>query len=202
MTEISFRQWPKTPRLFRDIVITEKIDGTNAGIHIVEADPFETPGGATAVNVGGTAYFVAAQSRKRLITPESDNYGFAKWVWDNAGVLAAVLGEGLHFGEWWGQGIQRRYDQTTKNFSLFNTARFDGLDTWIGGAHVDTVPVLYEGPFDQENILCFLNDLKERGSFAAPGFMDPEGICVYHTQTRSVFKVTLDHNDAGKWEVA
>jgi hypothetical protein len=38
------------------------------------------------------------------------------------------------------------------------------------------------------------------GFAAAPGFMNPEGICIYHTQTRSVFKVTLDHNDAGKWE--
>ena len=31
-------------------------------------------------------------------------------------------------------------------------------------------------------------------------FMNPEGICIYHTQTRGVMKVTLDHNDAGKWE--
>ena len=32
--------------------------------------------------------------------------------------------------------------------------------------------------------------------------MSPEGICVYHSQTRSVFKVTLDNNDKGKWEAA
>jgi hypothetical protein len=29
-----FREWPKTPRLFRTIVVTEKIDGTNAAIHV------------------------------------------------------------------------------------------------------------------------------------------------------------------------
>ncbi|MFD6361860.1 hypothetical protein ACFWFX_18710 [Streptomyces roseolus] len=34
------------------------------------------------------------------------------------------------------------------------------------------------------------------------GFMNPEGICICHTQTRQVMKVTLDHNDAGKWEAA
>jgi hypothetical protein len=37
---------------------------------------------------------------------------------------------------------------------------------------------------------------------AAPGFPDPEGICVWHSKTRSVFKVTLDNNDRGKWQEA
>jgi hypothetical protein len=45
-----------------------------------------------------------------------------------------------------------------------------------------------------------LAKLQISGSVAAPGFMNPEGICVYHTQTRNVFKVTLDNQDAGKWE--
>lgn len=31
---IEFKAWPKIPRLFRDVIITEKIDGTNAAIHI------------------------------------------------------------------------------------------------------------------------------------------------------------------------
>lgn len=44
--------------------------------------------------------------------------------------------------------------------------------------------------------------LQDGGSVAAPGFLDPEGVCIYHTQTRSVMKVTLDNNDAGKWETA
>jgi hypothetical protein len=61
---------------------------------------------------------------------------------------------------------------------------------------------MYAGPFSEVAVRKCLTDLQETGSYAAPGFMNPEGICVYHTQTRSVFKVTLDHNDAGKWEAA
>lgn len=67
---------------------------------------------------------------------------------------------------------------------------------------VDAVPVLYEGSFSEAQITTALQDLKTDGSYASPGFMNPEGICVYHSQTRSVFKVTLDNNDAGKWEAA
>ena len=40
--------------------------------------------------------------------------------------------------------------------------------------------------------------LKERGSQAAPGFMDPEGIIVYHTAANQYFKQTFDF-DEGKW---
>jgi hypothetical protein len=190
-----FREWPKTPRLFRDIVITEKLDGTNAGLHISEDGQ------------------VVAQSRKRIITPDSDNYGFARWAADNADELAHILGPGLHFGEWWGQGIQRRYGLEQKVFSLFNTERWyknDGADTSKETRadqsslvdQIDVVPVLYQGPFSDEQITSALRDLQQDGSYAAPGFMNPEGICVYHSQTRSVFKVTLDANDAGKWEAA
>ncbi|MYY03077.1 MULTISPECIES: RNA ligase family protein [unclassified Streptomyces] len=191
-----FREWPKTPRLFREIVITEKIDGTNAGLHISEDGQ------------------VVAQSRKRIITPESDNYGFARWAAENADELAHIFGPGLHFGEWWGQGIQRRYGMTEKRFSLFNVVRWstqkDEDGTTMGSraaqsslvGQVDAVPILYRGVFDQDMIDDLMKELRENGSYAAPGFMNPEGICVYHTQTRSVFKVTLDANDAGKWEAA
>lgn len=184
MTDIEFQEWPKTPRLFRDITITEKIDGTNAAIIVTEDGQ------------------VAAQSRRRLITPDSDNYGFARWAYDNAEELADLLGPGRHFGEWWGQGIQRRYDMETKAFSFFNTHVFRDLHTTIGGVPVQPVPVLYQGPFSEDEITDWLKALKRHGSMAAPGFMNPEGICVYHSQTRNVFKVTLDNQDRGKWEVA
>lgn len=196
MTEFApeFREWPKTKRLFRDIVVTEKIDGTNAALHISEDGQ------------------VVAQSRNRLITPDGDNYGFARWAEEHAFDLGFVLGPGLHYGEWWGQGIQRRYGMSSKKFSVFNTARWampddSGLammDRARGskmGEQLDAVPVLYEGTFSEAAITQALSDLRTHGSFAAPGFMNPEGICVYHTQTRNVFKVTLDNQDAGKWEV-
>ncbi|GGX26863.1 RNA ligase family protein [Streptomyces chryseus] len=194
-----FVEWPKTKRLFRTIVVTEKLDGTNAAIHV-------SPDGQ-----------VAAQSRNRLITPDSDNYGFAGWVQRNAGDLAYILGPGVHFGEWWGAGIQRRYGMESKRFSLFNTDRWfkvspddpHGLDSMATRAgftalldDIGAVPVLYQGTFSEQAITDALHDLSTFGSKAAKGFMNPEGVCVYHTQTRNVFKITLDNQDAGKWEAA
>jgi len=40
--------------------------------------------------------------------------------------------------------------------------------------------------------------LRTIGSVAAPGFMDPEGIVVYLSAARSMFKVTLKGDDAPK----
>lgn len=181
MTE--FVPWPKTKRLFREIVITEKIDGTNAAIHVDEA-----------------GYAVATQSRNRLITPEADNYGFARWVYEHAAELGMLLGPGVHFGEWWGRGIQRNYGLSERRFSLFNTATHAALNATVGDVPVGPVPVLYVGPFSERKITEWLDEMADLGSVAAPGFTNAEGVCIFHTQTRNVFKVTLDANDAGKWE--
>jgi hypothetical protein len=146
---------------------------------------------------------VSAQSRKRIITPgkTTDNYGFAGWVYGNAEHLVRLLGEGLHYGEWWGRGIQRGYGLDERRFSLFNTHRFATTHALVGDVWLSRVPVLYQGPFSEEAVTNELRDLRTKGSLAAPGFMDPEGVCVYHSAVGKVFKVTLDNNDAGKWEV-
>jgi hypothetical protein len=93
VTDIEFKAWPKIARLNRRMIITEKIDGTNAAVIVTE---------------GGQVY---AQSRTRLITPgkTTDNFGFAAWVEQNKVFLAERLGPGYHYGEWWGVGIQRGY---------------------------------------------------------------------------------------------
>ncbi|MEU7243401.1 RNA ligase family protein [Streptomyces sparsogenes] len=213
-----FVEWPKTKRLFRDIVVTEKLDGTNSAIHISKGSAVEFPSVSFDAYplkhgeffVDGHIWYVTAQSRKRIITPgkTTDNFGFAAWVYDNAADLVRILGPGLHFGEWWGRGIQRGYGLDERRFSLFNTARYveqfpmleNGME--LEGGRVDVVPVLYSGTFAEAAICQALTDLGDYGSVVAPGFMNPEGICVYHTQTRSVFKVTLDNQDAGKWEAA
>jgi hypothetical protein len=233
-----FREWPKTPRLFRDIVVTEKLDGTNSAIHITaiaewEADLITSVPGDNSlyvVEVDGVRYAVTAQSRRRIITPgkTTDNYGFAAWVHENAADLVRILGEGLHFGEWWGKGIQRGYGLEGKRFSLFNVERWfkvdpddpHGLDSMSTRAElsplagqIDAVPVLYTGPFAESVIWQCVDDLREFGSIAAPGFANPEGVCVFHTANRQVWKVTTDvpasnvhsldvRRDAGKWEAA
>lgn len=211
---IEFTEWPKTSRFFRDIVITEKIDGTNAAVGIVKlgaddldenSDPID--GNLITiqeVEVEGEwgIYGLYAQSRNKLIKPgKLDNYGFAGWVGDNAEGLVTFLGEGLHYGEWWGSGIQRGYglSKGEKHFSLFNTHRFENIQD-VSNDLVRCVPILYTGPLEQKLITGALEHLQTYGSVAAPAFPKPEGICIYHTASRLVQKVTLDNNDAGKWE--
>jgi len=200
---MEFQEWGKTHRLFREIVVTEKIDGTNACVIFEKVDgPSEyMPSTSYVIDPeAGDLYEVGAQSRNRLITPEKDNYGFASWVYGNAEELFAALGPGRHYGEWWGAGIQRRYDQPGKRFSLFNTHRHADLPEEIGGILVDSVIVLYQGMFSEEKIVNWARILRQYGSMAAPGFMNPEGICIYHSQTRQVMKFTFDNNDKSKWE--
>lgn len=168
--DMGFRPFPKIARLYRDIVVTEKIDGTNASIIVGENGEFATA------------------SRNRLITPEDDNFGFATWAYANRDHLAGTLGPGRHFGEWWGKGIQRGYGMAYKVFSLFNTSRWEGL-------HEDQlrcVPVLYKGAFDEQIIKHALHMLLGSGSQASPRFMSPEGVVVYHTQGNHLYKITLD----------
>ena len=172
---LTFEEFPKIARLNRDCVISEKIDGTNA-----------------QVIVGEDGEIVAA-SRSRIIYPEDDNFGFARWVRENADELR-TLGPGRHFGEWWGAGIQRRYGQQTKRFSLFNAERWGEARPLC----CDVVPVLYRGKFSTEAVNGCLDRLREQGSAVAPGFMKPEGVIVWHNAARVGFKVTLERDDAPK----
>lgn len=195
-----FEPFPKLPRLSRECTITEKIDGTNAQIYIVAYDAVTAgvlPEGYTAcINdiYDGSGHVLYAGSRTRLITPgkTTDNYGFAAWVQENASELVK-LGPGRHFGEWWGKGIQRNYGMDERRFSLFHT---HGIQQKPDCVHV--VPTLYRGPFDTFHIDMALHSLSENGSQAAPGFMNPEGIIVYHEAARTLFKKTFDdkHKDA------
>lgn len=191
-----FTPWPKIARLNRDIVITEKIDGTNAAIGIVPCEDNVLCKGLS----DDCRPLVYAQSRTRIITPQSDNFGFASWVQDHAPLLAELLGPGLHFGEWWGSGIQRGYGLDEKRFSLFNTAKWresaENNPDWWG--LLDTVPVLYEGPFMQRKIDAALIKLGSGGSVAAPGFMKPEGIVVFHAAAGVMFKVTIEGDEKPK----
>ena len=198
---ITFQAWPKTPRLNRDMIVTEKIDGTNAAVIVVPApDGFER-GNTTDDNVAVCVmtthglYLVAAQSRKRLVSPgkQTDNAGFAAWVRHEAGNLAEVLGEGYHYGEWWNaQAARQALAEGEKRFSLFNVNRYADV-AFAQAPGLDLVPVLYEGPFSQARIEMLVAELREHGSKAHPG-IPAEGVIVFHKAAGHVYKV-LCHGD-------
>jgi len=193
-----FKEFPKIARFSREVVVTEKIDGTNACIFISED--------------GGE--FLTG-SRTRWITPENDNYGFSRWAYERKLDLME-LGPGLHFGEWWGSGCQRGYglQKGEKRFSLFNVARWclhgqppqqmptadsrivkmqDVLPPCVG-----LVPVLWRGQFDDLDLDAVLEDLRQNGSKVAPGYFSPEGVVIFHVAGRVGFKKTLIGDEGPK----
>lgn len=194
--EIVFNPFPKIARLSRECSITEKIDGTNSSIYI-----------------GENGEFLPA-SRNRWITIENDNYGFAKWATEHRDELLK-LGVGHHFGEWWGQGIQRKYNMTEKRWSLFNISRWclHNEEPKIISINSKTkeekyqiklpecchlVPVLYQGIFNTNEIDSQLNILKTNGSVASKGFMNPEGVVIYHIAGNLMFKKTILNDEKRK----
>lgn len=171
MTEIEFTPFPKIARWAKDVVVTEKIDGTNASVWIGPNGEFK------------------AGSRTRWITPGDDNYGFAAWAQANKEELLK-LGPGHHFGEWWGRGIQRNYGLNERRFSLFNTGRWNASNVPVC---CSVVPVLYTGVIDAgEDFSRAITDLALNGSKAAPGFMNPEGVMIYHTAGHVMFEWPFD----------
>jgi hypothetical protein len=176
---IAFEEFPKMARLSRECVITEKIDGTNAQIFI--ADDMST------MMVG---------SRNKWLTEKSDNFGFHRWCMEHKDELLK-LGPGRHFGEWWGSGVQRGYGLTKgeKRFSLFNVARWAEAER---PACVGVVPILYKGLFDTGIVQATLDVLALNGSIAAPGFMNPEGVCIWHEAARIMFKKTIKDDEVPK----
>jgi hypothetical protein len=237
-----FEAFPKIPRLSRECIITEKIDGTNACVIVYDMCANETvasypdePMKALGPPPKDFPYvaeiegvFLAAQSRSRFITPENDNHGFAAWVRDNAGELVH-LGHGRHFGEYWGRGINRNYGLAERRFSLFNVNKWH-RDLWERNERIrqerelqrfnhevakgrapdpvsvryfvtppaccEVVPVLDVGVMRTSWIENILDRLSVAGSHAAPGFMSPEGIVIFHTAGGNLFKKTLGGDGA------
>lgn len=169
---IEFIPFPKIARLNREVVVTEKIDGTNASVYV--GDDFAT---------------VLAGSRTKWITPEADNFGFARWVKEHEDELRVGLGPGTHYGEWWGAGIQRRYGLSEKRFSLFNVARWGDDAVRPKCCHV--VPELSRGISMVDRLGYAVGDamalLRRYGSQAAPGFMKPEGTSSSTTRHLGIF---------------
>jgi hypothetical protein len=67
-----------------------KLHGTNAAVQV-------TPEGT-----------LECQSRERIITPEDDNYGFARWVDSHRDAwLQTIMPGTVVFGEWAGPGVMK-----------------------------------------------------------------------------------------------
>lgn len=217
---MEFQEFPKIPRLNREITVTEKIDGTNAQIlihtfesyrnHFLATSPFP-PSMASSINAwmeerekngaiplrveDGTEYIIRAGSRNRWLTEDQDNFGFWKWVREHAEELVK-LGEGRHYGEWWGNGIQRGYDLPEKRFSLFNTARWNP-DNPNRPTCCSVVPLL-SGACTWTALPGIIEHLRHTGSVAAPGYMKPEGVVVFHKASHTLFKVLLENDETPK----
>lgn len=221
--ELKFKEWPKTARLNRNMIVTEKIDGTNAAVRVVPVELLAAtghglhggmePGDQHEQHVlvessNGRFVLVGAQSRKKLITPgkQTDNYGFAQFVFDNAQTFADVLGEGIHFGEWYGPGIQKNpWPQgfEGKRFMLFNVTRWGAPETRellksSFNGQVEVATVIYEGPFDVTRVNNLVLALKDDGSWHVPGMSKPEGVIVFNEAAGINFKVTLEKDETYK----
>jgi hypothetical protein len=160
-----FEPYGKTPRWRSQVVVTEKIDGSNCFI-IVPEDP---------------TLPLAVGSRNRYITPgkSTDNFGFAGWALDNEAALRR-LGPGRHNGEWWGCGIGRGYNLTERRWSLFQATRWEHEQLREIGlpANVTAVPILARGEDAAQCVADARALLESAGSVAAPGYAKPEGFIV------------------------
>jgi hypothetical protein len=176
---MEFKAWPKIQRLDKNTVtITEKIDGTNACV-IVD-----------------NGQVVGTQSRNRLLTLEDDNMGFANWVEQNKEPLA-TLGNGYHYGEWAGPGIQKNPHQLDqKTFFLFDPrfhGNFEANPEHPAKEVVSVVPILYTGHYDEIRVLTVLTMLKAGLVGIGEGReTNPEGIIIYFHAFQQHLKRHLD----------
>ena len=166
-----FKKWEKIPRDNPfSVTITEKIDGTNACVIIEDG------------------VITGVQSRKRLITPDDDNYDFAKWVELNKDELLQ-MGDGYHYGEWAGPGIQKNpLKLDRRKFFLFDVRRWNSNNPNIPPC-CDVVPVLFNGELKPGQVDDLLQEMELTGR---------EGVVVYYHAFRSRTKHTVKYH-RGKW---
>jgi len=180
-----FRGFNKIARLSREIIITEKIDGTNGIIHIDENNN---------IFAGSRTRWLWGSIQDEI---HNDNHGFAGWVKANQEELLK-LGKGTHYGEFWGKSIQRGYGLEEKRFSLFNVSKWS--DDLIRPSCCHIVPILYKEMFSEDKIYAALGRLEVEGSVASPGFKPAEGIVIYHTAANIMFKKTIENDQYHKGE--
>jgi hypothetical protein len=115
---------------------------------------------------------------------------------DNGLHIAEKLGEGYHYGEWYGTGIQKNPHKIDgRRFALFNSNRWrDGRQERPDG--FECVPILYEDVYTNTIIEETMQALRLRSiafSYKA------EGIVVWYHTTRRYEKFTFETAE-GKWK--
>ncbi len=159
--------------------ITQKLHGTNAQIHIWKQNGL---------------YQIKAACRTRYLTEQDDNYGFCKFVLANEDAIVNALGEGRHYGEWCGPGINSGEGLKEKGLYLFNWARWSDKNL---PPRFYTVPLLYEGrELNLESINLIMDNLKANGSKLVSGYMHPEGIVI---NIGGVFYKQVFNPEETKW---
>ena len=154
----SFEKIQPFKKLFMSI--TQKIHGTNGQIYVYKIH---------------NSIHVIAGSRNRWLSLDSDNAGFCRYVEDNREEIIEKLGQGRHFGEWCGNGINAGEGLVDKRFLLFDWQRWSRFSL---PESCGIVPVLYTGQFSLDAIDHVMLDLKTNGSRLVPGYMKPEGIVI------------------------
>jgi hypothetical protein len=197
--------------------VTEKLNGSNGLVSILK-QPLDEPkelatheGWTYNFTTDDARYSVAAGSRNRWLSPNvkgQDNMGFALWVQEHAQELALTLGEGKHYGEWFGSGVQGHdygLSKGDKRWALFNANRWSDVEA-AGVPGLTVVPVLFEGtpPNGLDDRIAYCLDLlREWGSIwsfahGLERFDKPEGIVVWHQAARQNFKITLEDDAMSK----
>jgi RNA ligase (TIGR02306 family) len=154
-TEIeNMRNFPEVIRPGEEIVLSEKIHGTNCRIGLIDAD--------------GTATWMAGSKGMRRAQPPDEQmasnlYWHPYTVAGVADLIRSVFNEGrrqvILFGEVYGRVQSLRYglpgEIAFRAFDLLVDGRyidFDRFQSLCAQFGVQTVPVLYRGPFDLETV--------------------------------------------------
>lgn len=200
---LSFEPFPKIGRLNAAMTVTEKIDGTNGQLQFDSLGNMLVGSRKRQIFPEGTFFAPESNEDPGALKPVkgTDNFGFAQWAYRHQYKLFDFLGEGRHYGEWAGNGIQRGYGMTEKRFFLFNAARFgpgrQEVPQDLLNIGLDSVPVLYEGEHDQLKLDEIMYNLYTTGSYLNE--WKPEGIIVYMHGVKELYKRTFEH-EYGKWK--
>lgn len=178
-----FKSWRDIERFLGvHVVITEKIHGSNAQILVYRDE-------------AGELHARAGSRKQYLDVLGPDNFGFAVYVKAHEAEICEKLGEGRHYGEWVGPGINGEYGFPDKHLVLFDHRRHpkEKFDSGNMPPRMLPVPVLYDGAYSADVVKEVMDRLRGEGSVLVPGFMRPEGIVLFfplfNTMKKLVFKV-------------